>query len=192
MKNRVLCFVTALLAGLGVAGAHGQVFTPSFASPELSSDLGIYLNDGPGDFSIEGIWRRNFGTYDLGFRGGIANTRDVALLVGAELRVPLNVDDMPLSLAATGSVQGAIGNGGAAGFLGGLTIGYVFREATFGFTPYIHPRLGLVNTFRRDELELDILADIGFDISFPQNLILRFGFGLGSPTASWGIGFAWR
>jgi hypothetical protein len=192
MKIRISGVLAAVALATGAGPATGQVFTPSFMSPQQGSDLGVYLNDGPGSFSIEGIWRRTLGSYDLGFRAGIADTPDLSLLVGAELLVPLDVQDLPLAIAATGGVQGALGGASAAGFIGGVTLGYTFQESQFAFTPYIHPRIGLVNSFRRDDLELEVLADIGFDVTFAQNLILRFGFGLGDPTASWGMGFAWR
>ena len=54
----------AVLAVLGSVGAlEAQVFTPTFMAPRSSSDVGIYLSDGPGDFSVEGIWRRRFGRF---------------------------------------------------------------------------------------------------------------------------------
>lgn len=192
MKKRTLGLLLVLIAAFGAEVAQAQVFTPTFMAPRAGGDLGIYLSDGPGDFSIEGIWRRNFGGYDLGFRGGVADRGDALLLLGAEFRNPLQVSDIPLQMAVTGGIQGAIGDGGAAGFQFGLTLGYAFTPDNFVIIPYIHPRIGLVNGFGRDDLDLEVLADIGFDFEFAQNLIVRIGFGLGSPTADWGIGFAWR
>jgi hypothetical protein len=190
-KQRAAALVLGLLLG-GAAQVSAQVFTPTFMSPQRSNDLGVYLSDGPGSFSVEGIWRRGFGTYDLGFRGGLADRGGVVLLLGGELRTPLQIDDVPLLLALTGGVQGAIGDGGAAGFQGGITIGYPLDEGNFVFVPYLHPRLALVNRFGRDGLELDPLADLGFDFVLPQNIAFRFGIALGGPGANWGMGFAWR
>jgi hypothetical protein len=194
MKMRTLGLTVALaVSAAGVAEA--QIFTPTFMSPQPGSDVGIYLSDGPsrdGDFAVEGVWRRNLGTYDLGFRGGLADVGGAVLLVGAELRSPLQLPDVPVAMAVTGGVQGALGKASGAGLQGGLSIGYTFIESTFSFTPYIHPRIGIVNDFPGDDLDLEVMADLGFDLALPQNLIVRFGFGLGNPTSAWGIGIAWR
>jgi hypothetical protein len=192
MKKYAAGFCVALLVGVAAAPAESQVFTPSFMSPQPGGDVGIYINEGPGDFSIEGVWRRNLGGYDLGFRGGIADRRDAVILLGAELRAPVDIADAPILAAITGGVQGAIGDGGAAGFQFGLTVGFPWSPDNFTLVPYLHPRLGLVSGFGRDDLELEVLADIGFDFILPQNIIFRIGFGLGDPTADWGMGFAWR
>jgi hypothetical protein len=185
-----------LLAGLalcgGAARADAQVFTPTFMSPQPGGDVGLYLSDGPGSFAFEGIWRQSFGAYDLGFRAGVADSRNVLLLVGAEFRSPVALDDVPLQIAATAGVQGGIGSGGAAGFQGGVTLGYPIDEGTFRFVPYLHPRIALVSRFGRDEFELDPLADIGFDFILPPNVAFRFAIALGNPGATWGLGLSWR
>jgi hypothetical protein len=194
MKMRTFGFSFAL-ALFAFAPAQAQIFTPTFMSPQQGSDLGVYLSDGPagaGNFAVEGIWRRNLGSYDLGFRAGVADAGDAVILVGAELRTPLQLDDVPLAMAITGGIQGAIGETSAAGFQGGLAMGYTFREPNFSFTPYLHPRIGIVNGFRRDDLNLEVMADLGFDVALPQNLIIRFAFGFGRTTSDWGFGFAWR
>jgi hypothetical protein len=192
IKTWMAAATAVVLVGISCSAAQAQVFTPTFMSPQRSSDTGIYLNGGPGDFSVEGIWRLNLGTYDLGLRGGVADRRGAVFLVGAEFRSPLQLQDVPVSLALTGGVQAAVGDGSAAGFQAGLTVGYPVAGAAFTVVPYIHPRIALVSDFGRDQLELDPLADIGLDFVLPQNLVIRIGFGLGSPTASWGMGFAWR
>jgi len=192
MIKQACTLAVAALVGLGATDAGAQVFTPTFMSPERSADVGIYVSDGPGEFSIEGIWRRNFGAYDLGFRGGLADGDGVVLLVGAELRMPFDIQDVPLQTAFVGGLQAGIGDGGAAGFQGGATFGYPIVEPGFRFVPYIHPRLALVSRFGRDDMDLDPLVDLGFDFLLPQNLAFRVAFSLGGPTAGWGMGFAWR
>ena len=54
-KPRYVWMLMALL--LAAPPAAAQVFTPTFTSPRLVDDLGIYLSDGPGDLALEGIWR---------------------------------------------------------------------------------------------------------------------------------------
>lgn len=180
------------LSGIGVVSVQAQVFTPTFMAPRPAGDVGIYVSDGPGDFSIEGIWRQHFGGYDLGFRGGVASADDAALLVGAELRNPLQLTGAPISLAFTAGLQAVIGDRTGAGFQAGLTAGHTFVPGNFSITPYLHPRIGLVSRPERDGLDANILADVGFDFDFQPNLSFRIGLGLANETASWGIGLAWR
>jgi hypothetical protein len=191
IKKRLSGLAALALVGLWAVAADAQVFTPTFMSPQRSADVGVYLSDGPGDFSVEGIWRRNLGTYDLGFRAGIADVRGLVVLVGAEFRTPLDVADAPVDVALVGGVQGAFGDRSAAGFQGGVTIGVPVTEGSLTFVPYIHPRLAILSNFGREDFDLDPLADIGFDLLLPQNLRFRVGFGLGRPTARWGVGFSW-
>lgn len=187
-----LLTVLGLVAGSGAA-LHAQVFTPSFQAPRAGGDVGAYLSEGPGSFALEGIWRRNLGAYETGFRAGIADMEDAALLVGAELRNPFTINEAPVALAFTGGVQAVVSERTGAGFIAGVSIGHTEVAGDITVTGYVHPRLGLVQGLRRaDELTARVLADIGLDIEFQPNLALRIGFGLGRNTADWGIGFAWR
>ena len=179
-----------------VAGA--QIYTPTFTAPTSGDDLGVYLSDA-GDFAIEGIWRRQMGGYDLGFRAGVADdwrrSGDPALLVGAGLRNPFTIEDVPLELAVTAGAQAAVhADDSDAGFQIGVSVGDTFVPGTLAVTPYIHPRLAFVSSDEpnEDDLKLELLADIGFDFVFQPNLSIRIGFGLGDPTAGWGIGLSWR
>lgn len=194
MTKRVtlVALVFGFVAGIA-APLEAQVYTPTYMAPNSGGDLGIYLSDGPGDFAIEGIWRRNFGGYDLGFRAGIADRDDASLLLGAELRNPLSVTGAPLDFAFTAGLQALVSDDTRAGFQAGVTIGKSFVPGDFTVTPYIHPRAGLVSGLRRDDdLEATLLADIGFDFAFQPNLSFRIGLGLGDETAGWGVGLAWR
>lgn len=179
-----------------VGAASAQVFTPTYQAPRSSSDLGIYLADGPGDFSVEAVLRRGFGGYDLGLRGGIADTHDDAsILLGADLRNPLSAGTAPIDLAFTAGVQAALGDVTALGLQAGLSLGHTFLPAGGGFsvTPYIHPRIALVDSGHpADDFDLDLAADLGFDFVMTSGLILRLGINLSDPGADWGVGLAWR
>jgi hypothetical protein len=184
--------VIAALTGMTAAPVEAQLFTPSYMAPRPSSDIGIYLSDGPGDFAVEGILRRSSGAYDLGFRAGIADTNDLSVLLGVELRNPIAIS-APIDVAVTGGAQGAFGDISDGGLLLGVSIGHTFVAPELGLTPYLHPRIGLV-TFDEDgdDIGLELLADLGFDVSFNRNLELRFGISLDDVAAEWGIGLAWR
>lgn len=186
---RVMAGVISTLVSLaGSAGA--QIFTPGYLPPRGGPEAGVYLNDHPGGFSVELLWRRGFGEYDLGLRGGVGSFGDAALLAGAEYRRALDLGTAPLDLAATGGVQLVLGDGSAFGAAAGITVGHTFVPEGFTFTPYLHPRIALVAAGGRSDLE--VLADLGFDFAFRRDLVLRFGIGLGDPTASWGVGLSWR
>jgi hypothetical protein len=188
MVALVLAVATAVATTL-----EAQIYTPTYMAPSSGGDLGIYLSDGPGDFAIEGIWRRDLGGYDLGFRAGIADREDATLLIGAELRNPLTVAGAPLDFAFTAGVQALVSDDTRAGFQAGLTLGKSFVPGDFTVTPYVHPRVGLVSGLGRDDdLEATLLADIGFDFAFQPNLTFRIGLGLGDETAGWGVGLSWR
>jgi hypothetical protein len=191
----------ALFAGLALAAfsffapgkSHAQVFTPTFQAPRTSNDIGVYLSD-IGDFGVEGILRRNFGTYDLGLRLGVASFDGASLLLGADLRSPLHMGTAPIDMSVTAGAQAVLGDVDGAGFQMGLSIGHTFVAPELSITPYIHPRLALLTPLGRrdDKLDLDLLADIGFDVAFSRSLTLRLGVGLADRGADWGIGLAWR
>lgn len=185
-------WVAAAAAVLGTTSVQAQIFTPTFQSTARSSDIGLYLSDGPGDLALEGIWRRNFGSGDLGLRAGFADVSDGALLLGVDWRQPLNLQTAPLDLIVTLGAQGVIGD--ASGFGGqiGLGIGHTFAESELRITPYIHPRVAIVTGINDgSDAELDVLADVGVDLDFTPNLSVRFGVNLGD-GADWGIGLALR
>ena len=193
MRKWIAGSVVAMAMVGSLAGRlEAQVFTPTFMAPRQSSDIGLYLSDGPGEFSIEGILRRNFGSYDLGFRAGLADTEDLTLLVGADLRHPV-APEAPIDLSVTGHAQGAFGDGSGAGFLLGLALGYTFVAPGLAFTPYLHPRVGAVEGLYGDEFDLELLADLGFDLRLSQSLDIRLGITFEDRHgAEFGIGLAWR
>jgi hypothetical protein len=189
MMQAIRRLSSTLLPLLLAGGAQAQVFTPTFTSPRLLNELGVYLSDGPGDLSVEGIWRGG----PLGLRVGFSDVADGALLVGGEIRSPLAITGAPLGLAFIAGAQGVIGDADAVGVQAGLTAGYTFRAPGMAITPYMHPRVGMVNGFgRNDDWDFEVMADIGADLEFATNLILRLGINLGDVGADWGVGLGWR
>jgi hypothetical protein len=176
---------------MAAAPARAQVFTPTFQSTERSNDIGIYLSDGPGDLAVEGIWRRGFGTGDLGLRAGFADLGDGELLLGADWRQPLALGTQPVDVGLTFGGQAALGDVDAVAVQAGLVFGHTFVEEGLHVTPYVHPRLAFTANLGNAGNELDVLADIGADFRFAPNLVLRVGVNIGD-GADWGIGLAWR
>lgn len=183
----------ALAASLLLAeGAEAQVFTPTYMSPVPSSDVGIYVADAPapGDLGVEGIWRSG----PLGLRVGYLDTGGGAATLGAELKSPLALAGAPIRVAFAAGAQALLGDGDAVGLHGGLTLGHTFvpQGAGFTLTPYLFPRIALVDWEGGDGFESDLLAELGFEAGFAPNLTFRFGAELGGEGPDWGVGFAWR
>lgn len=193
-KHSFAGFAAVAALTLAAAPMQAQVFTPTFQSTERGSgDIGLYLSDGPGDLAVEGIWRRGFGTGDLGLRAGFADVGDGELLLGADWRQPIALGTQPVDVALTFGGQALLGDVDGIGGQVGLAFGHTFVQPGVRITPYVHPRLALLSDFGTNAsgAELDVLADVGADFRFAPNLSLRAGVNLGS-GADWGIGLAWR
>lgn len=195
--RRFVAGLSLVVVALAAAPAHAQVFTPSYLAPTRGGDFGVYLEDGftgSDEIAVEALLRRSYGAYDLGFRAGLADAGDdLALLLGADYRNPLELPTAPVALAVTGAVQGIVGDFDALGADVGLSIGATFAAPQFSITPYVHPRVGVINYLDVEEdLDLDLLADVGFDLAFSPNLVVRLGVGLSDETTDFGIGLAWR
>ncbi len=193
-SRRPLFVLTLVVSSLVSAGtASAQIFTPTYMSPIRSSDSGVYLSDGPGDFALEGIWRQGMGGFDLGLRAGLVDLGDAAVTLGGELRAPLGISTAPLAVALTGGIQGIIGEGEAMGLQGGLSVGHAFIADGVSLTPYIHPRLAFINAFGpEDDSDLDVLADVGLDVDLSSGLSVRIGIGISDVGGDFGVGLAWR
>ncbi len=171
---------------MAAGAADAQVFTPSYQAPVVINDLGVYLSDGPGDLALEGIWRGG----PLGLRVGYVDAADGLLSLGADARMPLAA---PIDIAFTAGAQGLIGDADAIGVQAGLSIGERFVNPGVALTPYIHPRIALIDGFAEDDdFEAELIADLGLDAEFASNLILRISVGLGDDSPGVGVGLALR
>lgn len=75
----------------------------------------------------------------------------------------------------------------------GLSIGERFVNPGVALTPYIHPRIALIDGFAtEDDFEPELLAELGLDAEFSSNLILRLSVGLSDESPNVGVGLAWR
>jgi hypothetical protein len=189
MKRTLLAVAAVVAATMGASALEAQVFTPTYTSPRLTNDIGIYLNDGPGNLGVEGIWRGG----PLGLRVAYIDAAGGLIGIGGELRNPLPTAAAPMALAFVAGAQAALGDNGGVGVQAGLSAGYTFLPQGMAITPYIHPRLALVrNIGPADDFDVEVLADLGFDVELANRMIVRFGANLGSIGSSWGIGLAFR
>lgn len=185
-KNWIVPAAVAGALSMG-AQAQAQVFTPSYQAPVVMNDLGVYISDGPGDLALEGIYRAG----PLGLRVGFVDAADDLLSIGGELRTPIN--SAPIDVAFTAGAQGLIGDLDAIGLQAGLSIGERFVNPGVALTPYIHPRIALIDGFAQDDdFEAELLAELGLDAEFASNLILRLSVGLSDESPDVGVGLAWR
>lgn len=186
--RRAWMMPAAVAGALAVSagGADAQVFTPSYQAPVVMNDIGVYLSDGPGDVALEGIYRSG----PVGLRVGFVDAGTDLLSLGGEVRVPLTA---PIGVAFTAAAQGLIGDVDAIGVQAGLSIGHRFVSPGVALTPYIHPRIALIDSFSTtDDFESEVLAEIGLDAEFSQNLIFRISAGLSDESPDVGVGLAWR
>ncbi|MGH7458027.1 MAG: hypothetical protein ACREKN_02945 [Longimicrobiaceae bacterium] len=199
-RPSTLAVAALALAAVAAPAAEAQIFTPGYASPRSVGDLGLYLSDGPGgplggDFAVEGIFRQDVGGYDVGLRAAVADadTTGTRALLGADLRSPFTIEGVPVEFAFTSGIQANLGEGGSElGSTAGLTAGYTFVPGTISFTPYLNPRVAFIGGSGRDDLDIEVLADLGVDVFFSQGVAFRLGFGLGEPVAHWGLGVSWN
>jgi hypothetical protein len=123
----------------------------------------------------------------------VSELSSAALDIGGELRAPIPAPSAPVSLAFIAGAQGIIGDQSAVGLQGGLSVGYTFVGPPVNITPYVAPRVALVDGFGpNDSMKAHLLADIGVDVDIQPRLSLRFGIGLTDTNDAWGIGLAWR
>lgn len=186
-KTWILPAAVAGFVAVATDSAGAQVFTPSYQAPVVMNDLGVYLSDGPGDMALEGIYRAG----PIGLRVGFVDAADDLLSIGGEFRSP--IESAPIDVAFTAGAQGLIGDFDAIGVQAGLSIGERFVSPGVALTPYIHPRIALIDGLATDDdFEAELLADLGLDAEFASNLILRLSIGLSDDTPDVGVGLAWR
>ena len=193
VRRRVLLGLLLLLGGVVPGAAHAQIFTPTYLAPRSSNDVGIYFSDF-GDIAVEGIVRRNYGNYDLGFRGGVADLDNAAILLGADLRNPVQLGTPPLDLAVVAGAQGLISDNAGIGAHVGISIGGTFAppDATFSITPYLVPRLAIVGLSGGGGTDTELLADLGVDMDLAPNVSIRLNFGISEYGSDIGVGVALR
>jgi hypothetical protein len=176
-----------LMVAATAGAAEAQVFTPTYTSPRLINELGLHLSDSP--TTIEGIWRAGA----LGIRVGYMDAIDGFLSIGGELRSAVPIQDAPIGLALVIAGQGLFGDNGGAGVGAGLSAGYTFMSPGVAFTPYLHPRVAFVSPIGpATDWDVEVLADLGLDIEFANNVLIRLGITLGDIGTDWGVGLAWR
>lgn len=184
-----LTLALALLPQLAAA----QVFTPTFLAPRQGGSTGVYVSDyDVGDLAVEGIFRRGFGSFDLGLRAGVVDAGGTDFTIGGEYRNPLVFGTAPVDVAVTAAAQALIGEADWLGLQAGVSLGTTLVPGSFSVTPYVHPRLAFIGEPGGAGLDSDLLAEIGADFELGNRAAVRLAIGLDDVGADWGLGFSWR
>jgi hypothetical protein len=201
------------LVGAGPVGAQIAWESPMLIGPGAPAGLGFYLMEPwPGDdIAVLGTYRTSPVPVGLGFRLGLGEGRrdELAVFGGVDVAGSLisATDDVPLDVVWFAGAGAGIGEDALLSFPLGLSVGAILQSEGVRFAPYVAPRLVLDAFFcdddrdERDEpdfcrgdddLELDLAADVGLDLSFTQAWMIRFAATLGDREAlAIGVVFAY-
>lgn len=195
-RNAVLALI---LGALAAAPAAAQTTgTPIFLAPYMAgqrSELSGYVTDPGSGFTVEGMYRLNQRSYDLGFRAGIGDSDPgpTVFLVGVDFRTTVvrATESFPL--------DGALTVGLGANFADGTSIGYVPVGISLGrevnvegsrtsFTPYVHPVL--TPTFGDGPDDVEFGLGLGVNIKFTPRFEVRVAGGIGDLPEGVSVGMA--
>ena len=186
-RRLLISLLLAMVVGAGVAAAQSSG-TPIFAAPYRafqSNEIGASFSDpgGPG-WALEGFYRRGFKKYDIGFRAGLADSKntDARFLLGGDFRARVlsYSQQFPLDGAVTLGLGGNFGNGINVGYIPiGFSLGrrVLLEGSKTSFVPYVHPVL--TPTFGDTNDDVLFTLGLGVDIKFNPNLDLRVSGGIG-------------
>jgi hypothetical protein len=187
--------VVALLSQVGTGAA--QIYDqPQFITPYDETGLGAYLivvND-INDFGGMVTYRKA-GDVNLGVRGSINAFGDGHVSFNGGLDVYKQFvevsESFPLDVAwVTGFGFGYATGSGSGGFgilriPAGVSIARQFlsEDAKWALIPYISPRVALDIGISGPDTKVHFDTDIGLEMQFSQQWLLRFGLTLGSNNA---------
>jgi hypothetical protein len=190
----LLCLAPLLIA----APASAQI---AWDSPQLmpsrillrQPEFSVYVIDGAGaGVGVVGLWR---GSRDpqIGMRFGIGDRQaprreggGIDALAGIEAFGQLTraTADFPLDIAWFLGVGAGFGRRVRMSVPLGLSAGYTFEGQGVQFQPYLSPRVILDGVFGVGSgLDLGFAADLGIDIGFQPNWLVRFGGTFGDREA---------
>jgi len=191
MKLRITGLAACcLLALAGEARAQVAWESPMLLSPRPVAGTGIYLIDAAGaGLGVLGTWRGP--GQRMALRLGVTEGGGgdgVAVLGGIDMMAPLATvsPDFPLDISWFTGVGAGYADWLVVSVPLGITIGRTFGDPQVRFTPYLSPRIVADLHLDRDgpedrnELDLNVAVDLGFDVRFQQGWTLRLGAGLGT------------
>lgn len=189
-----------VLLSITAPAAEAQVAweAPLMVAVDTPAGWGVYLADPSpgGGIGVLSTWRPRTAPGGLGYRLGIAEDRgdDVSVYGGLDysgLIVPAT-EEFPLNMAWVLGAGLGVGDDVLLSFPLALAFSRSIQADEVWFNPYIAPRVTL-DAFFGDgsELDLNLSADLGVDISFDPGWAIRFAGSLGSRDAL-AIGISFR
>jgi hypothetical protein len=211
MRRGTVAFAGVLLALAGARPAAAQIAweSPMLIGPEAPAGVGIFLMEPwPGDeFAVLGTYRTAPVPVGLGFRLGLGEgfRDELAVFGGVDAAGQLlrASADTPIDVVWFAGAGLGIGEDALVSFPLGLSVGAVLQSEGVRFAPYVAPRV-VLDAFicdddderfdfcpSDDNLELDLAADVGLDLSFRPTWMIRFAASLGDREAL-AIGLVFR
>lgn len=181
------------------APAAGQVAwdAPMLMAPNSPAGLGIFLVevdgpriDGQEEDGIGGLatWRRAPVPDGIGFRVGLFEDPfdDIALTAGIDVSGTLlqPSGELPIGFIWLFGAGLGIGDEVWASFPLGISAGIDLESDGVLFRPYLTPRVALdVMSGPGDEIDLSAAVDVGLDLAFSSDWVIRFGAAVGDRDA---------
>ena len=185
--KKLFAMVGLVLATASSAAAQTRWDSPFLTPPKPGPGVGVFLMDGAGgDLGALVTWIPTQTSW--GLRIGLADTGDdISVFGGADVSggITRSNSEFPFDMDWIFGIGASFGNFTVLSVPVGLTLGHTFVGQGASFTPYITPRLVLDALFDApgDDVDLDLTADIGFDLRFRGPWKVRFGATLGDREA---------
>lgn len=187
--------VLALITSLSIPmSLEGQVpwEAPFLVSTSSPPGLSVMLADPEHGIGVIGLWQGRGGPVRIGYRVGLAEDHrdDLAVLGGIDLSgaVTSHSVNFPLDIAWVAGVGLGISDAALVSLPVGVSFGRVVVEENVRIHPYVTPRL-IVDAYLgddyegSDDMDLGLAVDLGVDVAFEANWMIRFAGVLGDREA---------
>jgi hypothetical protein len=188
----VVMMVAVAVATLVPAAGRAQVAwdSPMLMPPGVGDGFGLYLADVEGGgLGVIGTWRSP--GWNFGVRGGLAESRgdNLGVFAGFDVNGALtrSNNDFPLDVDWLFGAGLGVADGVRLSAPVGLSVGHTFNADDVTFTPFATPRV-VLDAFLDDDddevdddddLDLELAVDLGLDLRFTRDFLVRFSGTLG-------------
>jgi hypothetical protein len=195
MRRWMFAWLLGILVVPGAVRAQMAWDSPLLMPPRVGDGLGIHLIDvHAGGLGALLTWRAP--RWNFGVRAGLADggRDDIGLIGGIDVNGSLAREsaDFPLDVDWVFGAGIGIDDGARISLPLGLSLGHSFRGGDVTFLPYATPRV-VLDAFLNDDddeprgdgddVNLVFAVDLGLDMRFSPNFLLRFGVTLGDREA---------